>query len=76
MSAADRFSFVFLKVALQHRFVVSPLHTDSGLFSVHVSSLPQLFLGTAQGAEVAELGEVVVWHMVSCRCSWVSWGNL
>ena len=39
-------SFIFLKVLLQLRFVVSSSPTDSSLFSVCFSSLPELSFGT------------------------------
>lgn len=54
ISVAGSFSFVFLKVILQLKFVVSPLPANSGLFSVCAPFLPEL----ADRDPTAELGEV------------------
>lgn len=45
--AAANFSSVFLKVALQLRFVISALSRDPGLFPVYVPCLLEFALPTA-----------------------------
>ena len=54
-------SFIFLKVLLQLRFVVSSSPTDSSLFSVCFSSLPELSFGTLHRSQYQRGG----------RCGWV-----
>ena len=54
-------SFIFLKVVLQLRFVVSSSPIDSSLFSVCFSSLPELSFGTLHRKPVAEGWKVWVW---------------
>ena len=54
-------SFIFLKVVLQFRFVVSSSPIDSSLFSVCFSSLPEVSFGTFHRKPVAEGWKVWVW---------------
>lgn len=48
--AADKLSFVFLKVALQLKFVVLSLPTDLDLLSVNAPYLPELTPATTPGS--------------------------
>lgn len=56
------------KVALQLKFVVSSLPTDTGLFSEHTPCLPELALTSVLGNMHKELA--AEWG----RCGFSSWG--